>query len=130
MLLRPYNVNRFQILPPSRRQQFLEIEQHALVPLLPTRYQLRSYNRAKVQKISHIYLGVDKNYYSVPHRYVGRHVEVQYTAGLVEIFYDGERIAHHKRSRKAGAYTTIGTHMTSTHQTYNDWNHDSFPKRA
>src|SRR5690625_6021725 len=46
------------------------------------------------------------------------------------IFYDGERIAHHKRSRKAGAYTTIGTHMPSAHQAYNDWNPDSFARRA
>ena len=66
----------------------------------------------------------------MPHRYVGRHVEVQYTAGEVEIVYDGERIAHHSRSRKAGTYTTIGTHMPSAHQAYNDWNPDTFASRA
>jgi transposase len=129
-LLGPYNDYRFHNRPTTRRQQFLEIEQPALDPLLPTPYQLRHYKRAKVQKISHIYLGTDKNYYSVPHRYVGRHVEVQYTADVVEIFYGGERIAHHKRSRTAGKYTTIGTHMPSTHQVYNDWNPGWFAKRA
>src|SRR5690625_7093624 len=46
------------------------------------------------------------------------------------IFYDGERIANHKRSRKAGAYTTIGTHMPSAPQAYNDLNHDSFARLA
>jgi len=129
-LLAPYNDYRFHNRPTTRRQQFLEIEQPALDPLPPTPYQLRHYKRAKVQKISHIYLGTDKNYYSVPHRYVGRHVEVQYTADVVEIFYGGERIAHHRRSRIAGRYTTIGTHMPSTHQAYNDWNPDWFAKRA
>ncbi|WP_170864490.1 IS21 family transposase [Fodinibius roseus] len=129
-LLVCYNDYRFQNRPTTRRQQFLEIEQPALDPLPPTPYQLRHYKRAKVQKISHIYLGTDKNYYSVPHRYVGRHVEVQYTADVVEVFYDGERIAHHKRSRTAGKYTTIGTHMPSTHQVYNDWNPDWFAQRA
>jgi len=129
-LLGPYNDYRFQNRPTSRRQQFLEIEQPTLDPLPPTRYQLRTYKRAKVQKISHVYLGVDKNYYSVPHRYVGRHVEVQYTADVVEVFYDGERIAHHKRSRSAGTYTTIGTHMPSAHQAYNDWNPERFSRLA
>jgi len=129
-LLGPYNDYRFHNRPTTRRQQFLEIEQPALDLLPPTPYQLRHYKRAKVQKISHIYLGTDKNYYSVPHRYVGRHVEVQYTADMVEVFYDGERIAHHKRSRTAGKYTTIGAHMPSTHQVYNDWNPDWFARRA
>ena len=129
-LLGPYNDYRFHNRTTTRRQQFLDFEQSALDPLPPTRYQLRYYKRAKVQKISHIYLGVDKNYYSVPHRFVGRHVEVQYTADVVEIFYDGERIAHHKRSRKAGTYTTVGTHMPSAHQAYNDWNPDTFAIRA
>jgi len=129
-LLGPYNDYRFHNRATTRRQQFLEIEQPALAPLPPTPYQLRFFKRAKVQKISHVYLGVDKNYYSVPHRYVGRHVEVQYTADMVEIFYDGERIAHHKRSHSAGKYTTIGTHMPSAHQAYNDWNPDRFARRA
>lgn len=125
-----YNDYRFQNKYTTRRQQFLEFEQPALDPLPPTPYQLRHYKRAKVQKISHIYLGVDKNYYSVPHRYVGCHVEIQYTADAVEIFYDGERIAHHKRNRAAGKYTTIGSHMPSAHQAYNDWNPDTFARRA
>lgn len=129
-LLVPYNDYRFYNRATTRRQQFLEIEQPALDPLPPAPYQLRHYKRAKVQKISHIYLGADKNYYSVPHRYVGRHVEVQYTADVVEVFYGGERIAHHRRSRTAGRYTTIGAHMPSTHQAYNDWNPDWFARRA
>ena len=129
-LLETYNDYRFHNRNTTRRQQFLAFEQSALEPLPPTRYQLRYYKRAKVQKISHIYLGVDKNYYSVPHRFVGRHVEVQYTTGVVEIFHDWERIAHHKRNRNAGTYTTIGTHMPSAHQAYNDWNPDRFARRA
>lgn len=129
-LLELYNDYRFQNRPTTRRQQFLEIEQSTLDPLPPTRYQIRHYKRAKVQKISHIYLGVDKNYYSVPHRYVGHQVELQYTDETVEIFYHSERIAHHKRSRTPGKYTTTGTHMPSAHQVYNDWNPDWFDRRA
>lgn len=129
-LLGPYNDYHFQNRATTRRQQFLQIEQAALNALPSSRYQLRHYKRAKVQKISHIYLGADKNYYSVPHRYVGCHVEVQYTDQVVEVFYNSERIAHHKRSHSAGTYTTIGTHMPSAHQVYNDWNPEWFARRA
>lgn len=129
-LVQTYNDYRFYNRATTRRQQFVELEQSALAPLPPTRYYLRYYKRAKVQKISHIYLGVDKNYYSVPHRFVGCYVEVQYTADVVEIFYESERIAHHKRSRQAGTYTTVGPHMPSAHQAYSDWNPERFAQRA
>jgi len=129
-LLGPYNDYRFYNRPTTRRRQFLEIEQPKLNPLPLAPYQLRYFKRAKVQKISHIYLGADKNYYSVPHRYVGRHVEVQYTHDIVEVFYGGERIAHHPRSRTCGAYTTIGAHMPPAHQAYVNWNPEGFAKRA
>ena len=129
-LLITYNNYRFQNRAATRRGQFLGIEQASLDPLPKTPYQLRYYKRAKVQKISHIYLGADKNYYSVPHRYVGCHVQVQYTRSSVEIFYQGERIAVHRRSYTPGHYTTVASHMPSTHQAYNDWNPEWFARRA
>ncbi len=129
-LLDSYNNYAFQNRPTTRRSQFLDMEQPALDPLPPAPYRLRHYKRAKVQKISHVYLGADKNYYSVPHRFVGHHVEVQYTADVVEIFYNSERIAHHKRSPTQGNYTTVGAHMPSTHQAYSNWNPESFARRA
>jgi len=129
-LLVVYNDYQFQNRPTTRMQQFIELERTALQSLPPTPYQIRYYKRVKVQKISHIYVGADKNYYSVPYRYVGQHVEVQYNASLVEIFFDGERIAHHRRSIKAGHYTTVADHMPSTHQAYSSWNPGWFDKLA
>ena len=129
-LLVPYNDYRFRNREGTRRTQFLGIEQAALAPLPQTPYQMRYYKRAKVQKISHIYLGADKNYYSVPHRFVGCRVQVQYTRSAVEIFYQGERIAAHRRSYTPGHYTTVSEHLPSTHQAYNDWNPDWFARRA
>jgi len=129
-LLTIYNDYRFQNRTTTRREQFLEIEQAALAPLPPGPYQMKTYKRAKVQKIAHVYLGADKNYYSVPHRYIGRYVEVQYTSRRVEIFYQSERIASHPRSYRAGHYTTTATHMPSTHQAYSDWNPEKFVQRA
>lgn len=120
----------FQNSRTTRRQRFLELEKSYLDPLPSVPYQLRYYRRAKVQKISHIFLGEDKNYYSVPHRYIGQQVEVQYNQDLVEIFFNRERIASHPRSYRNGHYSTIKEHLPSSHQAYNDWTPEYFEKRA
>jgi transposase len=125
-----YNDYCFQTSKTSRRQRFLETEQAYLDALPSGSYQLRYYKRAKVQKVSHIFLSEDKNYYSVPHRYIGQYVEVQYTADMVEIFFNAARIASHKRSLKPGHYSTTKDHMPSSHQVYSDWNPEYFEKRA
>jgi len=114
----------------TRRSQFIDLEKEYLTPLPISTYHLRYFRRAKVQKISHVYLSVDKNYYSVPYRYIGHHVEVQYNAETVEVFYNFQRIAKHPRSFRPGQYTTIGDHMPSSHQVYNDWNPVYFEQRA
>lgn len=114
----------------TRRSQFIDLEKEYLNPLPASTYNLRYFRRAKVQKISHVYLSIDKNYYSVPHRYNGHHVEVQYNNETVEVFYNFQRIAKHQRSFRPGSYTTIGDHMPSSHQAYSDWNPIYFEQRA
>jgi len=114
----------------TRYQRYLELEKEHMAPLPPEPYRIRQYRRAKVQKISHIFLSEDRNYYSVPYRYIGCQVEVQYNKDLVEVFFNTDRIASHKRSYKPGHYTTINTHMPSTHQAYNDWCPEYFEKKA
>lgn len=125
-----YNDYCFQTSKTSRKQRFLETEQAYLDALPGGPYLLRYYKRAKVQKVSHVFLSEGKNYYSVPHRYIGQYVEVQYTADMVEIFFNAERIASHKRSLKPGCYSTAKEHMPSSHQAYSDWNPEYFEKRA
>ena len=114
----------------SRRSYFLELEKDYLQPLPQGHYCMRQYRRAKVQKIAHIFLSEDKNYYSVPYRYIGLYVEVQYTRDYVEVFYNHERIAAHKRSYKPGQYTTVGEHMPSSHQFYQNWSPEFFQREA
>lgn len=129
-LLAAYNDYLFAHGGTTRRQQFVDTEEPLLQPLPQGRYHLRQYKRAKVQKTSHIYLSEDKNYYSVPYRYQGQHVEVQYNNDNVEIFYNHTRIASHKRSCKPGEYTTVGDHMPSSHQAYNSWSPQLFEQKA
>lgn len=114
----------------SRRSQFLDIEKEFLQPLPQSIYSIRYYKKASVQQSSHVYLGEDKGYYSCPHRYVGKSVELQYNQNTVEIFYCQERIAVHKRASRKGQYITVGEHMPSTHQYYKGWSPEYFDRRA
>lgn len=129
--LHSYNHDyQFQHLPVTRRQRFVQMEQQQLAPLPAEPYRLRYYQRAKVQKNHHILLSAGKNYYSVPYRYVGCQVEVAYNDRVVEIFYNSERIASHRRGHDPGTYTTVPEHMPPRHQAYNSWSSAYFERRA
>jgi transposase len=114
----------------SRRELFLEIEKPALQALPPQAYMLKEFQRSKVQKTSHVYMSKDKNYYSVPYRYIGKHVQVQYTSQIVEIFYNHHRIAKHFRTNTIKAYTTKKEHLPSNHQFYLNWHPQLFMDKA
>jgi len=75
-------------------------------------------------------LSDDKHYYSVPHKYIGKKVEVQYTTRCVEAFYSNERIAVHARDYSPGRYTSIADHLSSSHRFVAKWSPDFFKKWA
>ena len=129
-LLEQYNEYKMQVTEISRIKQFIEIEKEYLSELPKDAYQIKYYNRAKVQKMGYIYLSSQKNYYTVPYRYIGKHVEVQHTTDTVEIYYNKDRIATHTKSYRKGDYVTIQEHLASTHQYYLSWSKDFFVKRA
>jgi len=129
-LLEVYNDYLLSHIKISRRQQFMDIEQAFLAPLPSENYELKYYKRAKVQKMGYVFLSADKNYYSVPYRFIGKRVEVSYNRQSVEIHYNRERIASHKRSYRPGQYTTIKDHLSSSHQFYKNWSPAFFEKLA
>lgn len=125
-LLAQYNKYIMKRLDISRQKQFLDIEKPYLSPLPSQPYQMKEYRRAKVQKMGFIFLNEDKNYYSVPFRFIGYQVEVQYDRDHVEIYYKSQRIAFHKRSYRKGAYIKKDDHLSSSHKFYQDWSPDFF----
>ena len=129
-LLERYNSYKLQTTGISRSKQFAEIEKEYLSPLPSQPYQIKHYNRAKVQKMGYIYLSDAKNYYSVPYRFIGKHIEVQHTIDTVEIYYNKERIATHAKSQRKGSYTTLKDHLSSTHKYYQSWSKEFFVKKA
>ncbi len=108
----------------SRWELFTVIEKHALMELPAEDYVIRHHKRLKVQYNYHIYLSEDRNYYSVPYRFRGKHVDLLYTDSSVEIYHNNDRIACHKRSRRAFSYTTEKEHMPENHKYQDNWDPD------
>jgi hypothetical protein len=69
---------------------------------------------------------LEKHYYSVPYRYIGKTVKIMYTQAQVNVFSGSERIALHQRAQKKYAYTTHSEHLPSTHQFVSQWNPEKF----
>ena len=81
-----------------------------------TPFEYAEWKSAKVHPDYHV--EVDKAFYSVPHRLIGRQVEVRLTSRIVEIFHDHKRIANHRRISQRAGHVTVSEHMPKTHQHY------------
>ena len=123
--LEAFNSKDFQKKEGSRWRLFHHEELPFLSPLPATSYELANWKQATVQFNYHISL--EGMIYSVPYEYIKRKVDVRVTDRVLEIFYNHNRVASHKRlyGRK-GQYSTILEHMPPDHQKYLEWNGDRF----
>ena len=116
------------------RQELFDSQERDLLQSLPeSAYDIRHYTRAKVQKNYHIVVGEDWHFYSVPYRYIGKEVNIAYSADVVEIYYDNQRIAVHGRNYTNHGITTVQEHMPEKHQAIarqRGWNPEYYLKRA
>ena len=124
-----FNANLFQKREGSRLCIFLGEEKPLLAPLPATRYELADWKQATVQFNYHI--AVEKMHYSVPYHYIRRKVDVRITETTLEIFFEHNRIASHRRLYgRPGQYSTVVEHMPPDHQKYLEWNGDRFRRWA
>lgn len=107
------NKRPFSKMDGCRLQLFKETDKNALKALPEHRFSSGEWKKATVHIDYHIQ--VDRHYYSVPYRYVGKLVEVRLTGSTLEVFSDGERLATHKRSYQKGRATTLKEHMPKAH---------------
>ena len=128
------NHKPFQKKDGTRALLFSE-ERASLLPLPKNAYEMAAWKTAKVAFNYHI--EVDSRFYSVPHEYIKRQVDVRVTRNVVEVFYEGSRICSHIRLYDRGAapggadkYSTEEAHMPPNHQQYVQWNGDRFRKWA
>jgi len=92
----------------SRRDRFQE-EKKYLQALPGHPFVFTEWKSSKVHPDCHIQIG--KNFYSVPHHYVGHTVRVRLSARLVEVFtQDSEPIASHVRIVGEHRYATDSRH--------------------
>lgn len=107
-----YNAHPFQKREGSRDRVFEEAEAAQLRPLPSVRYDVAQwvYNRSVNLDFHVVYA---KNRYSVPHRYVGRKVDLRVGESTIGIYHAGERIATHRLlpAYAKNSYSTDPAHM-------------------
>jgi transposase len=126
--LQAYNRKPFQKKEGSRATWFTE-EQSYMLPLPLNPFELAVWKVATVAFNYHI--AVDEQYYSVPHDYIKRKVDVRITRNTVEVFIDGTRLCSHiSLHGRKGQYSTQEAHMPPNHQKYVQWNGERFRQWA
>lgn len=97
-------------------------------PLNPIRYQIKKHIVTTVDKYGNARLHEDVHYYSVPHTYIGKKVQLHYTATDVEIYYNYDLIARHTRDRRNYGYTTDTEHLCPRHRSVAEWAPENRPR--
>ncbi len=55
---------------------------------------------------------------------------IHYTSSTVEVYFNNERIAFHKRNPSMGIYNTIKDHLSTSHQAFTEWSPEYFKQKA
>lgn len=113
------NQRPFRRLPGSRRSLFEELDRPALRPLPAEPYEYAVWKGARVNIDYHV--EVDHHWYSVPFQLVGQKCDIRVTAGVVEVFHRGRRVASHPRSARKRHFTTLLEHMPESHRRHAEW---------
>ena len=87
---------------------FLERERAVLLPLPPQPFTLCEMRPVKVHRDCHV--AIQGSTYSVPYRYVGQTLEAHIGEGIVQIFYQQDLVATHKRAHAKGERHTRYEH--------------------
>lgn len=106
----------------SRRELYETIDLPALLPLPATPYEFSEWKKCKLGIDYHIEF--DDHHYSAPYALFKKELWVRSTDKVVEIFYQGDRVASHLRSSIKWKHTSLPAHMPSTHRAYAEWTPD------
>jgi transposase len=93
----------------SRLELFTTLDKPVLAPLPTQPYEFARWKKARVHIDYHV--SFEKHYYSVPYTLIGKEVDIRATEKTVEIFYQRQRRASHRRSQNSGRYSTQKEHM-------------------
>lgn len=90
-------------------KRFVELEKNALQPLPQKPYELFDIAIRKVHPDG--YIEVKKAFYSVPHQYLGKEVEVHFTTQILRVYCEHRLIAVHRRTDRIGQFHTHQEHL-------------------
>jgi len=125
-----YNGKAFSSKSYSRRDHFEDVEREVLRPLNPLRFEIRTHLEVTVNRYGHVRLKEDIHFYSVPYIHIGKRVKMSYNADSVDIYWERELIASHKRDRKPHDYTTNPDHQPAQHRFVSEWTPERFLAQA
>lgn len=115
----------------SRMQQFIELEKQTLQPLNPYLFEPQTTQLSTVNKYGHVLLSVDKRYYSVPYKLIGKRLKIKYTNTKLVAYDNNEMVAVHDRYIGKGLkYITTQDHLATQHKYAADWNPQKFMATA
>ena len=98
----------------NRYSRFESVDLPYMKPLPDRRWQRTVWRQNTVHPDYHIAIG--RHFYSVPHEYVGKEVDVRLRGSMIDVFHRHQQIASHIRSQAKGRSTTIKEHRPQAHQ--------------
>ena len=115
--LATHNQTPYQKKQGCRKSVFEQYEKPVMRSLPCDVFEIKKTVQAKIQRNYHVFLGEQKNYYSVPYQYVGKKATVIYTTENVEVFVNQRRIATHKSfsHHDTYRYRTDENHLPKSH---------------
>ena len=98
----------------NRQRRFESVDLPHMKPLPTRRWQRTQWRQNTVHPDYHI--AIERHFYSVPHEYVGKEVDVRLRGQVIDVFHRGRQIASHLRSTARGRATTVEEHRPVAHQ--------------
>jgi transposase len=92
----------------NSRDYFFAQEKKLLKDLPPTPYEIHHWKKAKVHPDCHFQF--QKNFYSLPHRFVGKKIDLKYSNKIVHAYFESELIYSHTLGKSHGKYITNEKH--------------------
>ncbi len=117
-----HNTMAFQKKQGSRKELFETYEEPEMRALPTELFEIKKQTKAKVQKNYHVFIGEEKNYYSVPYKYVGKQALIRYNKEIVEIYIGQNRVSVHNRlgCKDTYSYQTNNDHVPKSHQQWKE----------
>lgn len=119
-LLERLNERPFKKLEGCRRSLYEMLDKPVLGPLPRGRFEVSHWQKLGVNIDYHV--DYERRLYSVPHGLVGKRVDARVTVTTVELFFEGRRVASHRRSYgRWGTPVTTEAHRPKNHRQYGSW---------